>query len=163
MKRELIYLSLVCCGSLSLSAQTATEKDSSKWGKWSIREPEEIAVLQSQQKKKNLKSAGTPGWRVRVFRENSRNARQRSLELVEQLKISFPNIAVYWNYESPFFKVSLGDFRSKEDAIQFVQKNKDFLPTAFVVSEPIFPAIPPLIPSLTPPEASSPGTLTEQP
>lgn len=125
-----------------------TEQDSTRWGKWSLTAPAEVQPLQELQKARNLKSPGTPGWRVRVFRANSKNARQKSLELVENLKIDFPAIPVYWSYESPFFKVSLGDFRTKEEAIRFLQMNREQLPTAFVVSEAIFPAVKPEIPPL---------------
>jgi predicted RNase H-like nuclease len=118
------------------------------WGKWSMNAPAEVQILQGQQKMRNLKSAGTPGWRVRVFRENSKSARQKSLELVQQLRIICPDIPVYWNYESPYFKVSVGDFRTKEEAIRFLQKNKEQIPSAFVVSEAILPAVPSEIPTL---------------
>lgn len=135
---------------------SATASDSARWGRWEVQVPEHVRLLQEQQRKKNLKSGGTPGWRVRVFRENSKQARQKSLEYVEFLKTTFPDVPVYWIYESPFFKVSLGNFRTKEEAIRFVQKNKAALPTAFVVSEAIFPAVTPLIPSPTPPSDQVP-------
>lgn len=143
---------LCCCFPFSLYAQSDSTAlkvsaiDSSHWGKWSMTVPLEVQTLQGQQKIRNLKSSGTPGWRVRVFRENSKNARQKSLELVQLFRNSFPNVPVYWNYESPYFKVSLGDFRTKEEAIRFLHKNKELIPSAFVVSEAILPAISPEIP-----------------
>ena len=81
------------------------------------------------------------GYRVRIFFDNSQNARSASELTVKKFSLSHPGVPVYRTYQNPFFKVVAGDFRTRSEAIEFLQKIKGAYPGAFVVKENIsFPA-----------------------
>ena len=82
------------------------------------------------------------GYRVRIFFDNKQSARVESEELEKAFQQQFPLIPTYRSYTNPFFKLVVGDYRSKSDAIKALQKILPFYPQAIVVKESIyFPAI----------------------
>ncbi|MGM9738573.1 MAG: SPOR domain-containing protein [Candidatus Cryptobacteroides sp.] len=81
------------------------------------------------------------GYRVRIFFDNSQNARNASEQVVRKFSASYPGVPAYRSYQNPFFKVAVGDFRTKSEAMEFLQRVKPAFPAAFIVKEPIeFPA-----------------------
>lgn len=83
------------------------------------------------------------GYRIRIFFDNARTARERSAEIVKQFEEQFPLIAVYRSYDNPYFKVTVGDFRTRSEAIKELRKLSKEFPSAFIVREEI--NLPPLI------------------
>jgi opacity protein-like surface antigen len=77
------------------------------------------------------------GYRVRIFFDNSKDARTRSENIAGGFKAQHPGIAVYREYENPYFKVTVGDFRTKEDARRFLAGIKGAYPSGFIVREKI--------------------------
>ena len=82
------------------------------------------------------------GYRIRLFFDNKQSARVESEELEKAFQQQFPLIPTYRSYTNPFFKLVVGDYRTKSDAIKELQKILPFYPQAIVVKESIyFPAI----------------------
>ena len=53
------------------------------------------------------------------------------------LKKQYPGVMVYRSFESPNYKVSIGDFRSKDEAQRIYNALKITYPTAFIIKESI--------------------------
>ncbi|MFP4041249.1 MAG: SPOR domain-containing protein, partial [Bacteroidales bacterium] len=49
----------------------------------------------------------------------------------------FPDIPIYREYDSPYFKIYVGDFRTKIEAIKSLKKIQKHFPSAFVVPDTI--------------------------
>ena len=82
------------------------------------------------------------GYRIRLFFSNKQTARFESEELEKEFQLQFPQIPTYRSYTNPSFKVVVGDYRTKSDAIRELNKILPFYPQAIVVKESIFyPAI----------------------
>ena len=82
------------------------------------------------------------GYRIRLFFSNKQSARIESEELEKEFQQQFPHIPTYRSYTNPFFKVVVGDYRTKSDAIRALNKILPFYPQAIVVKESIYyPAI----------------------
>lgn len=82
------------------------------------------------------------GYRVRIFFDNKQDARNRSEAAAGQFASQFPEIRVYSTYEKPFFKVTVGDFRTKSEAMQLLKKIEGEYRSVFLVKETInYPAI----------------------
>ena len=77
------------------------------------------------------------GYRIRVFYNNEPSARSRSEMIENTLKEQYPGIGVYRSFESPNYKVTVGDFRSKEEALKIYMSLKSIYPTAFIIRESI--------------------------
>ena len=84
------------------------------------------------------------GYRIRLYFDNSKDARVASQSMCSSFSASHPGVGVYRVYEAPFFKVTVGDFRSRSDAQAFLKSIKGKYPGAFIVKETI--QLPPVYP-----------------
>lgn len=84
-------------------------------------------------------SAKMQGYRVRIFFDSDRTARAKSESIAASFSERYPGIRVYRKHESPYFKVTVGDFRTRADAQRFASKlsNSGAYPYVFVVKEQI--------------------------
>ena len=77
------------------------------------------------------------GYRVRIFFDNRQTARNESENTLKRFKQLFPEVAAYRIYANPYFKVTVGDFRTKTEAMSLLTRIKGAFPSAFVVKESI--------------------------
>ena len=77
------------------------------------------------------------GYRVRIFFDNKQNARNASEAAMGRFQAAYPGHGVYRSFASPYFKVTVGDFRTKSEAMQMMRRIKADFPSAFVVKENI--------------------------
>lgn len=84
----------------------------------------------------------TDGYRIRIFFDNKQDARNASLDSEMRFRKLFPGYNTYRTFQNPFFKVTVGDFRTKVDAQKALQKIIKVFPSAFIVKEKMrFPVI----------------------
>ena len=82
------------------------------------------------------------GYRVRIYFDNKQSSRGASEAAMRRFQGAFPGIRAYRSFTSPFFKVTVGDFRTKSEAMQLLQSLKGMFPGAFIVKETInYPAV----------------------
>jgi hypothetical protein len=97
-----------------------------------------VALLAS----KNERTFTLNGYRLRIFSDNKQNSRQESEALVLQLATKYSNVKAYRSYSSPYFRVSIGDFRTLNEAKAFLEVIKYDHPKAYPVKEKInFPPL----------------------
>jgi hypothetical protein len=77
------------------------------------------------------------GFRVRIFFDNSQNARQRALEVEANFKAQHPNMPTYYTYQNLYFKVAVGDFRTKSEAMHILHAIAAQYPGAFIIKDSI--------------------------
>ena len=81
------------------------------------------------------------GYRIRIFFDNKQNSRGASEAAMRRFQDAFPGIPAYRSFTSPHFKVTVGDFRTKSEALRLLQRVKGMFPSAFIVKESInYPA-----------------------
>lgn len=79
------------------------------------------------------------GYRVRIYFSNAQNAREESAAAAARFAAKFGTHSVYHNFTNPNFKVTVGDFRTKSEALALLGEVKKDFPSAFVVKENINP------------------------
>lgn len=77
----------------------------------------------------------TQGYRIRIYFDNSQNARAVSEQIVDTFKVHYPEVPVFRIYDNPYFKVTVGEFRSRSDAMRFMEAIRKEYPTVFLVKE----------------------------
>ena len=84
-------------------------------------------------------SAKMQGYRVRIVVDSGRTARAKAEAIAAGFSERYPGVKVYRKHESPYFKVTVGDFRTRADAQRFASKlsNSGIYPYVFVVKEQI--------------------------
>ncbi len=77
------------------------------------------------------------GYRVRIFFDNKQDSRGVSEAAMRRFQGAFPGYSAYRSFTSPHFKVTVGDFRTKSEAVQLLNRVKGMFPSAFIVKEQI--------------------------
>ena len=77
------------------------------------------------------------GYRIRVYYDNGQNARNRSEAIARSISNAYPGLAVYRTFDSPNFKVCVGDFRTKDEALKVFHALKATYPTALLLKDTI--------------------------
>lgn len=96
-----------------------------------------IKKLVEKHKKVNEKYYKTDGFRVQVFSVSGANSRDRANLMKAEFLQKYPDAEVYIVYHAPSYKVRLGNFRTKLDALGYLQTIKDSYPFAFVAVDKI--------------------------
>ena len=82
------------------------------------------------------------GYRVRIFFDNKQSARVESEETLKRFESMYHDVVAYRSYANPYFKVTVGDFRTKSEAFRLLERIRHEFPSAFVVKESIsFPVV----------------------
>lgn len=82
------------------------------------------------------------GYRVRIFFDNKQTARVESEETLKRFEKMYHDVVAYRTYANPYFKVTVGDFRTRSEAVKLLERIKGAFPSAFVVKENIeFPVV----------------------
>lgn len=82
------------------------------------------------------------GFRVRIFFDNKQTARVESENTLKKFEQMYPDILAYMTYSNPYFKVTVGDCRTRSEAMSLLRRIRKEFPSAFVVKENIsYPAV----------------------
>lgn len=80
-------------------------------------------------------SRSITGYRVRIFFDNKQTARTESEQTLRNFENMFHDVVAYRTYSNPYFKVTVGDCRTKSEAMALLARIKPAFPSAFVVKE----------------------------
>jgi hypothetical protein len=85
---------------------------------------------------KNNGTSGMDGYRIQIYSNSARNAREESGKIRAEFMSKFPDIDSYPLFEKPgYYKIRVGDFRSKAEATKpFLLISKVF-PNAYIVPD----------------------------
>jgi hypothetical protein len=87
--------------------------------------------------RKNQQGGTMPGFRIEIFFSSELNARQKAQNIKNEFLAAYPVYNVYVSYISPDFKVRIGNFRTRNEALKVMNEIKIQFPKAFVVPEMI--------------------------
>jgi hypothetical protein len=124
----------------SISIQTAKVEELLE--KLQIRQDPRITDLLVRHSQINQRRRGTDGFRLEIFFGSDTKAREQAERVKNEFNSLFPDITSYLLFQTPNFKVRVGDFRNKSEAL----KTKAFIsskyPNAFIVKDNIrFPEL----------------------
>jgi len=90
----------------------------------------------------SAQNPGMNGYRIRIFFALGKQARKQSEDLKSDFLLKYQGIPVYQSFNNPYWKISVGDFRSRESAQKFYHQLLSDYPKAFLVNEWInFPTL----------------------
>jgi len=85
----------------------------------------------------NSKYRGVSGYRIRIFSDNGMGAKENQKRVRAEFLSSFPGIPTYYPYEGSYYKIYVGDFRTKRDALKILDSIRRKFPDAFIVEDKI--------------------------
>lgn len=91
-----------------------------------------VSAVEAQRRSKEIS-----GFRIVIFSDNGQYAGDNADAVLQEFKSLYPRINAYLVYESPYFKVSVGDCLSMEEAQILMAKILGNYPKAFPRRESI--------------------------
>ena len=117
------------------------KKDSGAFSNVNVNQTPQIDTALMQHVVSNA-SRTLSGYRVRIFFDNKQTARVASEETLKRFESMYHDVVAYRTYANPYFKVTVGDFRTKSEAMALLERIRYEFPSAFVVKENIsFPVV----------------------
>ena len=86
----------------------------------------------------NSKVRGVPGYRIRIFSESGIGAKEEQQRIRASFLSEFPNIDAYYRYDEPYFKVYVGDCRTRSEALKLYDLIEDKFPDPIIREDYIY-------------------------
>jgi hypothetical protein len=146
MRVILVFLLLAFCATGYLHSQFFSSnrppQENSPDGRLVVNQDERINELINRHISINKQREGIPGYRIRIFSESGQGARPRATDARANFFNNYPDIETYLVYDAPNFKVYVGDFRTRSEALKTQRKISRDYPYSFIISDRI--NLPPL-------------------
>lgn len=108
-------------------------KEDPKSGSLEIVQDAGIAKLVAIHIDANSKAKYIDGFRIQLYLGSNNNAKKEATLVKTKLLSIFPNERPHVIYEAPFWRVQVGDFRSKSEALPLYKKLKNEFPACYPV------------------------------
>jgi len=107
-----------------------------------IQQDPRIDNLVNSHLKQNQQRVGSDGFRVEIFFSSGSGAREMAERRKAEFLKNYPEIPVYISFQSPNFRLRIGDFRNRSEALKVKNQIQKAYPTAFIVPDLIqFPKL----------------------
>jgi hypothetical protein len=84
---------------------------------------------------RNKGVSGVPGYRIRIFSDSGIGAKEEQQRVRARFLSLYPGIDAYYHYDEPFFKVYVGDCRTKSEALKLYDRVKANFPNPILVPD----------------------------
>ena len=126
IRHSLVLLLSVTVLSGSLVAQERTQEQDifaqitaqSSGGNVTITQPNWLRNLVGKTTFHTARSSVRMGYRIQVYTSNMRGAKQEAYRLASQVRGAAPELSAYVTYSAPFWRLSVGDYGSRQEAQQ---------------------------------------------
>ncbi|GAA4319889.1 SPOR domain-containing protein [Compostibacter hankyongensis] len=133
--KQLIVLLLAGIFSLQATAQEVSEVPYNNSGLSIFKDPRVDMLVRRQIYTNTIALRNISGYRIQVLSTMNRN---NAMETKARLMQLFPNYNTYLSYQSPYFRVRIGDFRTQQDASTLQQDVSQYFQSGvFIVRDVI--------------------------
>jgi len=102
-----------------------------------VRQDPRVDLLLQQHRDISISEQGIRGFRVQVSTDSGNQSKQRTQRRKAEFDLLFPGVSSYIIFDSPEFKLRVGNFRTRLDAQRFLEKMSGKYPAAFIVVDRI--------------------------
>lgn len=102
-----------------------------------IKQDPRIDSLVANHVRHNKANPSLEGWRVQIYFESGNNSKTLATNARSRFTELFPDHGAYLSFNEPYYKVRVGDFRTRMDAEGFRQMVITEFPNAYVVPDKV--------------------------
>lgn len=88
-------------------------------------------------KELNIMNSSVPGYRIQIYFESGNYSKTKAMEVKEAFELNYSNHSAYISFNEPYYRVRVGDFRTKIEAVGFLRSLLRKYPNAFEVKDMI--------------------------
>ncbi|MCX6256797.1 MAG: SPOR domain-containing protein [Bacteroidia bacterium] len=114
---------------------TDLQKQSANNGKITIFQDADAESLVLKNIELDQKHKGTCGYRLQIYSGTGNSARNEARQIQSKFISLFPEIQTYMIYQEPYFKIRVGDFRSKSEGLKTKKQIQTEFPDCYFVIE----------------------------
>ncbi|RPH33277.1 MAG: hypothetical protein EHM93_05580 [Bacteroidales bacterium] len=144
--RKILIPFLLICASISAKGQGYTSnrgedilvqvrKSNPNQGKITINQDAQIERVFNLDILQSARQPGMHGFRIRIYFDLGQKSRNQSEDVAGGFMQKYPGISIYRSYVSPYYKVSVGDFRTRDNALKLYHLLLKDYPRAFIIPE----------------------------
>lgn len=124
---------------LGVNDMFASDANLPEYGKVTLTQDKYLIKLVNKYIEYNDVQKGFAGWRVHIYFGTGYGAREKAEEIKQKFEKGYPGYPVYIVYESPYFRVHVGDFRisEKNDAYKLKKRVEVDFPNSWIQSATI--------------------------
>ncbi|MFA6950049.1 MAG: SPOR domain-containing protein [Lentimicrobiaceae bacterium] len=100
---------------------------------------EKVGLLIDKYKILNRHQSTLSGWRIQIFFDSGVNSKHKATSVLKRFSELYPQTQAYLSFKEPYYRVRVGDFRSRLEAEGFLKKIQIDYPNAFPASDFINP------------------------
>ena len=100
-----------------------------------IHEEEGIDFLLDTHIEMNKRHIYTDGFRIQLFSGSGQRARHEAMDVKASVLELFPDEQVYLSFTAPFWRVRVGNYRNKYEALSLLNKLKKEFPNSYIVKD----------------------------
>lgn len=106
-------------------------------GKVRIVQDDKLQTLVEKHQWENSKTHEIIGYRIRVFSDSGPDAKNEFEYTKARFSESFSKVKIHQEFVYPFYKIYVGDFRSRSEALKLLTQMEGGFPDAFIVQTKI--------------------------
>ena len=138
----IFFLIMIAGDFLFAQEEPVTRKEEIHLGSITLIQDTRIREVVDRQTILNKRKNGIEGYRIQIFFNSGRDAREEAIRVKADFLSLFPDLPVYIVYRSPFYKVRAGNFRNKYEALGVFRNVRRKYPAAYIVKDIIpFPEL----------------------
>ncbi len=99
-------------------------------------DPRILGLVQKHVKSSELAN-GIEGWRIQIYNSSGRVARDEANDERTRFLNKYPDLKAYLIYQPPYFKIRVGDYRSKQEAYKMYKQIVKQFPVSYLVPDKI--------------------------
>lgn len=80
----------------------------------------------------NMKSSGVPGFRIRIYSGSGVGAKEEQQQVRARFLSLYRGLDAYNRYDEPYFKVYVGDCRTRSEALKLLDRIKRDFPNSII-------------------------------
>ena len=128
MKKKLLFFVITCLLSISCIAQN---------GYLNLNQDPRIGNLIMKQRQIHVNDSTIDGFRVQIFMELGNDALHNADSVKERFSEKYPEVPIYLVFGQPYYRLRIGDFRTRLEAENMYQQVKNEYRNAFVTADRI--------------------------
>lgn len=139
MKNLIVLILLICSvvgrAQNNVSLVNNLQQQVKGEGVITIHDEEGVEELVDIQVEINKRNKGVDGWRIQLYSGSGPSGKQSALQVKSKFLNKFPDNDVDVSFTSPFWRVRVGNYRHKHEALPLLNDLRELFPNCYIVKD----------------------------